>query len=673
MEIAKLYFNAILLLGFFSILFVGVAVYSRNRKDIINKVWSAVCFSVSLWCLFYFLTINAETKNSAVFLIKIANLFGVLVFVFWLYFVAVFLNIQKDKKFKLFYGLMIAFSIAVSYLILSPWFMKDIVPTYVFNYYLIPGFGYFVYAIYFLFATTGGLLFLFSHRKQFTGIKAGQFNFITFGSLIGFIGGGVAFLPSFGIYFPVYLLILFTTFPIIIAYGITKYNLFNIRVIATEAFIVAIWILLIYRSIVSYSSYQDFFINIGSLILIVAVGILLMRSVMREVEQREKIEKIEKDIEKAYEAEKLAKEKIDAIRVEDEALLSSIGEGVVAIDREGKVTFINRAAEQMLYLKSEEAVGRSYQEILKMETEKGEAVLKEKDPLNLALSSGKKVVTAVAEGTADIIYFYVRKDGTKFPSAITVAPVILNGKTIGAVDVFRDITVERQIDKSKTEFVSLASHQLRTPLSAIKWYAEIIMTGKAGKITKKQKEYLKKLYNGNERMIKLINVMLNISRLEAGKVKITLAPLSIKELLENIIAEQQVDIKKKKHKFTFECPNDLPKITTDSELIRMVFQNLISNAIKYTQDKGKIDCKVEKKDNSILFSVHDNGIGIPEDQQKKIFGKLFRADNAFSHDPQGNGLGLYAAKMTIENLGGKTWFESKADKGTTFYVELPVG
>jgi len=448
--------------------------------------------------------------------------------------------------------------------------------------------------------------------------------------------------------------------------------LFDIKVIATELLTFAIWIILLVKVFVS-NNMQDFLVNGGLFLAMLIFGILLIRGVLREVSQREKIEKLAKDIEKAYEAEKLAKEKIDAIRVEDEALLSSIGEGVVAIDREGKVTFINRAAEQMLYLKSEEAVGKSYGEILKMETEKGEAVAKEKDPLNLALSSGKKVITAVAEGTADIIYFYVRKDGTKFPSAITVAPVILNGKTIGAVDVFRDITVERQIDKSKTEFVSLASHQLRTPLSAIKWYSEIILGGKAGKLKPKQQEYLEQVYKGNERMIKLINVMLNISRLEAGKVKITLAPLSIKELLENIIAEQQVDILKKKHKFTFECPNDLPKITTDSELIRMVFQNLISNAIKYTQDKGKIDCKVEKKDNSILFSVHDNGIGIPEDQQKKIFGKLFRADNAFSHDPQGNGLGLYAAKMTIENLGGKTWFESKPGQGTTFYVELPVG
>ena len=455
-------------------------------------------------------------------------------------------------------------------------------------------------------------------------------------------------------------------------YAITKHHLFDVRVIATELLTFAIWLILLIRTFLSVTP-QDIAFNGAILIFVVFFGILLIRSVIREVGQREKIEKLAKDIEKAYEAEKLAKEKIDAIRVEDEALLASIGEGVVAIDREGKVTFINRAAEQMLYLKSEEAVGRSYGEILKMETEKGEAVAKEKDPLNLALSSGKKVITAVAEGTADIIYFYVRKDGTKFPSAITVAPVILNGKTIGAVDVFRDITVERQIDKSKTEFVSLASHQLRTPLSAIKWYSEIILGGKAGKLKPKQQEYLEQVYKGNERMIKLINVMLNISRLEAGKVKITLAPLSLKELLENIIAEQQVDIKKKKHKFTFECPNDLPKITTDSELIRMVFQNLISNAIKYTRDKGKIDCKVEKKDNSILFSVHDNGIGIPEDQQKKIFGKLFRADNAFSHDPQGNGLGLYAAKMTVENLGGKTWFESKADKGTTFYVELPMG
>ncbi len=360
-------------------------------------------------------------------------------------------------------------------------------------------------------------------------------------------------------------------------------------------------------------------------------------------------------------------ENIRRAYVEDEALLSSIGDGVIATDKKGKVMFINSGAEQMLGIKASDAINKPYESVLKIQNEKGEALPKNKSPLYETLAYGKKVVTDAMGGGG---YYYVREDGSRFPAAITVAPVILEGKTIGAVDVFRDVTIERQIDKSKSEFVSLASHQLRTPLTAIKWYSEALLDGDAGKISAKQKKYLKEVYHGNERMIKLIDVMLNISRLEAGRMKTNPTPVGIKDLLKNIIKEQKFDIADKKQKFVFECPDDLPEIVIDASLVRLVFQNIISNSVKYTPKGGKITCRVEKKDNNILVEVADTGIGIPEDQQKRIFEKLFRANNAFPHDPEGNGLGLYAARTTVENLGGKIWFKSKEGKGTTFFVSL---
>ena len=149
-------------------------------------------------------------------------------------------------------------------------------------------------------------------------------------------------------------------------------------------------------------------------------------------------------------------------------------------------------------------------------------------------------------------------------------------------------------------------------------------------------------------------------------------PTDIKKILEDIINEQKSEIKKRSQKFALECPNDLPKVLLDQNLFRLIFQNLISNAIKYTPKEGRVSCKVAKKDGMFLFEVADTGIGIPEAQQKRIFEKLFRADNVFTHEPEGTGLGLYAAKMTAESLGGKIWFKSKQGKGTTFFVELPM-
>ncbi|MFH1967944.1 MAG: ATP-binding protein, partial [bacterium] len=387
--------------------------------------------------------------------------------------------------------------------------------------------------------------------------------------------------------------------------------------------------------------------------------------------QRERMEKMAKDLEVAFKGEKSAKEKIDAIRVEDEALLGSIGDGVVAVDKEGKVMFVNRAAEEMLDFKSEQVIEKPYEQILEMQNEKGEILVKEKNPLYQDLNSGKKIVTD-ASGTPEKTIYFVKNDKTKFPAAITVAPVILQGKTIGAVNVFRDITVERRIDKSKSEFVSLASHQLRTPLTAIKWYAEMLMSKKTGKLGLKQKKYLDVIYDGNMRMIKLIDIMLDVSRLDAGKVKIRNELSDIKKVAEIIIEEEKVNIKKRKQKFVFECEEKEMKTVTDPNQLRIVFQNVISNAVKYTPEAGRIVCSIKRDGDNFLLSIKDSGIGIPKDQQKRIFEKLFRADNAFSHQPDGNGLGLYAAKATIENLGGKIWFESKEGEGTMFFVTIPI-
>lgn len=384
---------------------------------------------------------------------------------------------------------------------------------------------------------------------------------------------------------------------------------------------------------------------------------------------QQKVEEQTKSIKISYEAEKTAKEKIDAIRVEDEAILSSIGDGVVAMSKAGKIMFINKAAEHMLGFSSKESVGASFEEILFMLDEKEEVIKKGESSICRVLRCEGDLSST--DSNYKEAHYYLRKDKIKFPVAVTVAPILLNKNVIGAVDVFRDITIEKQIDKSKTEFVSLASHQLRTPLSAIKWYAEILFKKKSGKLSKKQKKYLDEIYRGNERMIGLVDMMLNVSRLDAGKIKNEPKDFNVKNFIDEIIVEQKFEIKKKKQKVSFECEDKKLNMFADHDLIRMILQNLISNAIKYTPEKGEIFCRVSENGEGILFEVADTGIGIPENQQDRIFKKLFRASNAFPHDPDGNGLGLYMVKSVVESLNGRIWFESEEGKGTRFFVILP--
>jgi len=232
---------------------------------------------------------------------------------------------------------------------------------------------------------------------------------------------------------------------------------------------------------------------------------------------------------------------------------------------------------------------------------------------------------------------------------------------------------QKEVDKMKSDFVAMASHQLRTPLTSLKWYSEMLLGGDAGELNSKQKKYIGELYQGNERMIDLVRNLLNISRIEMGKLAVNLKPTDIKELLKEVIKEQAPSVQGKKHEVIFEIPEGLPKIFTDPALARMIFQNIFGNAVEYTLPGGKITLTAEEKDEEIVIGIKDTGIGIPEKQQSRVFQKLFRGDNVGKGHRQGTGLELYITKAMVDALSGKIWLKSKEGEGTAFWVALPIG
>jgi signal transduction histidine kinase len=270
-------------------------------------------------------------------------------------------------------------------------------------------------------------------------------------------------------------------------------------------------------------------------------------------------------------------------------------------------------------------------------------------------------------------YYFVRNDGSKFAAGITASPFVLDGRIVGVILVFRDVSREKDIDQAKTEFVSLASHQLRTPLSTISWYAEMLLTGDAGKVNKEQKEYLEEIYKGNQRMVELVNALLNVSRIELGTFSVEPEDTDLREVAESVFDELKPQLLQKKMKVVHEYDAKLTNIYLDKKLIRIVFQNLLTNALKYTPAKGQIELRIVKQKSDVMVSVKDNGCGIPKKDQKQIFQKLFRADNVKTLDTNGTGLGLYIVRSIVEqSAGGKIWFESTEGKGTTFFVTLPL-
>ncbi len=243
------------------------------------------------------------------------------------------------------------------------------------------------------------------------------------------------------------------------------------------------------------------------------------------------------------------------------------------------------------------------------------------------------------------------------------------------VGVNFDITEEKEVDRAKSEFVSLASHQLRTPLTTINWYTEMLLNEDGGKISEEQRSYLEEIHVSNRHMVELVSSLLNVSRIELGSLMVNPININLLNLIEEIVKFHKVIISSKKIKFSYKVSKKVPvEFLADKKLLGIVFQNILSNSINYTPDRGSISLSLnlDKSEKNIIFKVSDSGYGIPKSQQSKIFTKLFRADNAQKIDTNGTGLGLYIVKSIIDKSGGKVWFESIEGKGTTFYISLPI-
>lgn len=356
------------------------------------------------------------------------------------------------------------------------------------------------------------------------------------------------------------------------------------------------------------------------------------------------------------------RDRLEKERAKDKAILESIGEGLFATDLDGSIVLINSVAQDLLEL-NEEVIGKLIHKSFVLYDEKDNIVSEEEWPIFLTLQKA---------GEINKTYFYVRKDGKKVSLNITTSPIKQRDKIIGVISTVRDVTKEREVDRMKSEFISLASHQLRTPLSAIKWFAEMLLAGDAGVLNPEQNDFARNISDSTERMIALVNSLLNISRIESGRIMISPEPTDIKKLVEDVAKELSVKFDHKKQTFVLSVHHDLPKINIDPRLISQVYLNLLTNAIKYSPEKSEIVVFISRKNDEIITQVSDNGYGIPKYQQSKVFQKFFRAVNAVKRETDGTGLGLYLIKAIIESSKGEIWFQSEEGKGTTFWFSLPI-
>jgi len=225
----------------------------------------------------------------------------------------------------------------------------------------------------------------------------------------------------------------------------------------------------------------------------------------------------------------------------------------------------------------------------------------------------------------------------------------------------------------KSEFIGIVSHQLRSPLSVFKWTTDILIKEAANKkLNPDDGTYLNILKENTERMIELVNLLLEVNRVESNRMMLARNPISLYKISEDMVNSVAWYAKAYNVEVELQPLPSPPDVIGDMDRVRMVVQNLIDNAIRYSQGKGKIDIYLKREGGFLKWEIHDNGVGIPREQQKFIFQKFFRSDNAVKYQTQGSGLGLYIAKAIIEELGGEIGFKSEIDAGSTFWFTLPI-
>ena len=335
------------------------------------------------------------------------------------------------------------------------------------------------------------------------------------------------------------------------------------------------------------------------------------------------------------------------------SIITNFTDGLLFFDKENRLSLVNPKAENIFDVKSRDVIGRTIMELKTFPT-----------------------LRSLAELVGEEIKGVFRKEikfGEKLVLEVDSVLVMRGEENLGSLVILHDVSREKMIERMKTEFVSLAAHQLRTPISAIKWTLRMLLDGDLGEITEDQRNFIEKTYLSNERMISLINDLLDITRIEEGRYLYRPTLAGLEDITQFVLNSYKEEFEKRKIKCIFLKPTKrLPAVKVDIEKIRLAIQNLIDNAMKYTPVAGEVTVSLKCGKKEIELSVKDTGVGVPKDQQNRVFTKFFRGVNVIRMETDGSGLGLYITKNIIEAHGGKIWFESEEGKGSTFYFSIPL-
>ncbi len=348
-------------------------------------------------------------------------------------------------------------------------------------------------------------------------------------------------------------------------------------------------------------------------------------------------------------------------RIFPEKIIHSMGDSLIVLSPDARITKINQATLDLLGYDTKELIGTQAEKVIGSEAAK-------------AIFMGSGLKKLLENGyIKDIEISFKSKDGKDIPVSISISVIKNENEDIASIVVVsKDMRIFKEVEKAKSEFISIAAHQLRTPLSTIKWTMQMLMDGDFGNLNKEQKKALAEGNMANDRMVALIADLLNVSRIEEGRFALKFSMVRLSEMINNIIKSLDGKAKNKNIKLSFIGGGNLPILKIDTDKFYIALENLIENAIKYSPLGSNVKIEAERIKDLIEIRIKDEGIGIPETEQANMFTRFFRGSNAKQKHTDGSGLGLYIAKNIIEKHDGRIWFESEEDKGTTFFIRLPL-
>ena len=365
---------------------------------------------------------------------------------------------------------------------------------------------------------------------------------------------------------------------------------------------------------------------------------------------------------------------LDSAETKQQLMMGAIADAVVAVDTDRKVVIFNEAAQALTGWDSKSAVGVDYNLIFKLKDQNDAELTPDTDPFIQAIKAGEPLVTNH--------FFMLNHDNQKVSFSISIAPTFDNKQQVnGAIAVFHDISDQKSLARERNEFISTASHEMRTPVAAIEGYLSMAMNPTLATIDDRAKTFIGKAHDASLHLGKLFKDLLSVTKIEDGRIIINRRRFNLTELVNQIVGEMEIVSRQKNIKILTHFGGGgfgkalvvAPTFTVDADpdRIREVIANLLDNAIKYSKE-GTIDVTLKADKHFVTFSVADTGIGISPEDQKHLFQKFYRVNNSFTREIGGTGLGLYIARSLVERFGGKIWVEAAEGRGSTFSFSLPI-